>query len=91
MGADVIANDVVEGYVRVVDAVELIGEYGLEPSSAPQGNVHLRVVSEIWPFGEDERVAPALVVAIDLLEDADGRTRRAGRSLLARAQREAPR
>ena len=25
MGADVIANDVVEGYVRVVDAAELIG------------------------------------------------------------------
>jgi hypothetical protein len=42
-------------------------------------------------FNESERVAPALVVALDLLEDADARTRRAGQSLLKRALREVAR
>jgi hypothetical protein len=91
VGADVVSLDVTEGYVRATEVVALVDEYGLEPSSVGKGNVHLRVVSELWPFNVGERVVPALVVALDLLEDADARTRRAGQSLLERALREAAR
>jgi excisionase family DNA binding protein len=91
VGADLVSLDVTEGYVWATEMDALVDEYGLEPSSVGKANVHLRVVSELWPFNESERVAPALVVALDLLEDADARTRRAGQSLLKRALREAAR
>ena len=39
----------------------------------------LRVVNDgLWPFGPDEAVAPLPVVAVDLVEVGDGRSRRAG-------------
>ncbi len=46
-------------------------------------NVVLRVVDDgLWPFSPDEKVAPAPVVAVDLLEAGDGRSRRAAAQLL---------
>jgi hypothetical protein len=59
-------------------------DFGLEELSVGSGNVVLRVVDSLWPFENDERVVPALVVALDLTENADQRTQRAGRTLLAR-------
>lgn len=72
----------VEGYARAADVPMLIDQYGLETSRASEGNVSLRIVNDVWPFDEDESVAPALVVALDLLESTDARTSRAGRQLL---------
>lgn len=89
-GADLVVADRVEGYSRSVDVKALIAEYGLEPAPAGEGNVRVRVVHDLWPFDSDEVVAPRLVVALDLLEQSDERTKRAGRSLLARVLREVP-
>ena len=82
VGADLVVSGRVDGYVRAGDVPALVAEFGLEPLPFGEGNVVLRVVSEVWPFDERERVAPRLVVALDLLDDADGRTKRAGDSLL---------
>jgi hypothetical protein len=87
MGADLVVADRVEGYVRSSDLIALIAEYGLEPVAPGQGNLVLRSVGEVWPFIDGERVAPALVVALDLMDSPDARTSRAGRGLLKRALR----
>jgi hypothetical protein len=83
--ADVVAAEHADGYVRASDVAGLLAEYGLERSTALRGNVVLRVLADVWPFNPDERAAPALVLALDLLESADDRTSRAGRSLLESA------
>lgn len=49
-----------------------------------QGNVVLHVVDDPWPFERGEREAPAVVVALDLVERNDERVRRAGLELLDR-------
>jgi excisionase family DNA binding protein len=87
VGADLVVADRVEGYVRSSDLISLIAEYGLEPVAPGQGNLVLRSVSEVWPFVDGEGVAPALVVALDLMDSPDARTSRAGRGLLKRALR----
>ena len=89
--ADLVVADRSEVYVRSGDVAVLVAEYGLEPSPMGEGNVVLRVLSEVWPFEEGERVAPALVDALDLLESSDERTQRAGRLLFDRVLREASR
>jgi excisionase family DNA binding protein len=87
VGADLVVADRVEGYVRSSDLRALIAEFGLEPVAPGQGNLVLRSVSEVWPFVEGERVAPLLVVALDLMDSSDARTSSAGRGLLKRALR----
>ena len=50
-----------------------------------RANVVLRIVEyQLWPFPEGASVAPAAVVAVDLLESEDERSRRAGAELLQR-------
>jgi excisionase family DNA binding protein len=87
-GADLVVADQVEGYVRSTDLDPLIGDFGLERVRIGDGSVQLRVVRDIWPFESDERTAPRLVVALDLLDQRDERTRRAGKTLLDHALRE---
>jgi hypothetical protein len=87
VGADLVVADRFEGYVRSSDLIALIAEYGLETVSVGEGNLLLRSVSEVWPFDDHERVAPSLVVALDLMDSPDARTSRAGRGLLKRALR----
>lgn len=84
-GADLVVADRVEGYVRSVDGDLLIAEYGLESAQVGEGNVQLRLVGDVWPFAIGELVAPTLVVALDLVEQPDERTKRAGQLLLDRA------
>ena len=88
VAADLVVVDRSEVYVRSGDVAVLVAEYGLEPSPMGKGNVVLRVMSEVWPFEDGEQVAPALVVALDLLESSDERTERAGRLLFGRVLRE---
>jgi len=46
-------------------------------------NLFVRVVDdEVWPFPDGALLAPGTVGAVDLLEHADGRSRRAGRAAL---------
>ena len=50
-----------------------------------RANVVFRVVKDqSWPFPEGAAVAPPAVVAVDLLESEDERSRRAGAELLQR-------
>jgi excisionase family DNA binding protein len=76
-------GDIVEVYCKPHDARRLQRSLHLVESASP--NVVLHVVSELWPFDPDERVAPAVVTALDLLESSDQRTQRAGRDLLRRS------
>lgn len=82
-GADVLADEVLDAYVRRGRLASLVARYRLEPVSGG-ANVFLRVVPDAaWPFRESHRFAPRSVVALDLLEDSDERSRRAGAQLLA--------
>lgn len=76
-------DDIAEAYCRLGDARRLQRLLHLVESVSP--NLVLHVVSELWPFDQSERVAPALVTALDLLESSDQRTQRAGRDLLRRS------
>lgn len=83
---DLIVRDAAEVYVRAGDLAELADSYALD-GSADRPNVILHVVDdEAWPFDDDEQVAPWPVVAIDLLDADDERSRRAGRELIDRHQ-----
>ena len=80
---DLVVIDEFEGYVRASVLPDLLDRLALD-QHAERPNVVLRVVEdEFWPFGSDEEVAPAPVVAVDLLEAGDGRSRRAANRLLA--------
>ncbi len=79
---DVVAVDEFEGYVRSSILPALVNRLALDERSE-RPNVVLRVVEDgLWPFSPDEKVAPAPVVAVDLLEAGDGRSRRAAAQLL---------
>ena len=77
-----VAVDEFEGYVRSSVLPALVNRFALDNQSE-RPNVVLRVVDDdLWPFSPDEEVAPAVVVAVDLLEAGDSRSRRAATQLL---------
>ena len=79
---DVIAVDEFEGYVPASSLASLISRFALDDYSE-RPNILLRVVDDtVWPFGEDDSVAPLPVVTVDLLEAPDSRSRRAAMELL---------
>ena len=82
---DVIERSEVEAYIRERDFSTLVGDYKLEYS--PRANMILHVVNGEWPFGEAQREAPPAVVAVDLIESDNARSKRAGRALLKRLNR----
>jgi excisionase family DNA binding protein len=80
-GADLVGGDLLEAYVPARRLVPLVRRYGLE-AEPDRHNLVLRVVDdEVWPFASDVKVAPLPVVAVDLLDADDDRSRRAGRDL----------
>ena len=79
---DLVAGDLFEGYVRESAICGLVERFALD-EDAERSNVLFRVVDDdIWPFRADEVVASTPVVAVDLLEAGDDRSRRAGAALL---------
>ncbi len=51
--------------------------------AGPEGNVRLRLVPDkAWRFPEGAPIAPVAAVALDLAEDPDPRSSRAGRAAL---------
>jgi hypothetical protein len=80
-GADISAPGVVELYAPARAVPALGRTYHLAEADEPNALVH--VVDGPWPFAAGVRVAPRHVVAFDLLDSDDERTRRAGRELLA--------
>ena len=72
------ASDFLEAYVPAARIAAIINRYGLDPD-AERPNVILRIVDEaVWPFAPGMDVASRSVVAVDLLEADDERSRRAG-------------
>lgn len=77
---EIIAPGVLEAYVPAGHLSQLERRYRLRPSA--DANVILHVVDGPWPFAPNQRVAPRLVAILDLLDDDDERTRRAGQRAL---------
>lgn len=83
-GADIVASGFLEAYVPEERVLALVRQYGLDPD-AERPNIVLRVVGDsVWPFTPEMDVAPRPVVAVDLLEADDQRSRRAGAELAQR-------
>jgi len=83
-GVDLIADEEAEIYVRASQLADLVDQYALDDES-DRPNVIVRVVDdEVWSVRGDDRVAPWSVVAVDLLDAHDERSRRAGLELIER-------
>ena len=80
---DVLAQGVVEGYLPKPRLAQLSYENALRRVPEESANLIVRAVDGLWPFAS-ERVAPEAVVAVDLIDSGDQRSRRAGIHLLKR-------
>ena len=89
-GADLIVLDYVEAYVRDDDLGPIVAAYAMRPAIAGAENALLRVPTPAWPFPPESRLAPAPVVAVDLIDAGEERSVRAGRALLRRIATETP-
>ena len=83
---DLIAPGVVEGYLPKDRLAKLSYEHALRAVPEGSANLIVRAVDDLWPFNS-ERVAPEAVVAVDLIDSADQRSRRAGSELLKQIRR----
>ena len=73
-----------DAYLKSSDLQAIRDAFVMEERSE-RANVVFRVVEDqMWPFPEGAAVAPPAVVAVDLLESEDERSRRAGNELLQR-------
>jgi hypothetical protein len=80
-GADVSARDVIEIYCAGEYAKQVVHRYALRAVPEAQANLILHGVSQP-PALAGRRVMPIAVVACDLIDSSDARTRRAGQRLL---------
>jgi excisionase family DNA binding protein len=81
---DLIVSDEAEIYVKASMVAGLVDRYALD-RDADRPNLILRDVDDdVWLFEEGENVAPWSVVAVDLLDARDERSRRAGFELIER-------
>lgn len=79
-GLEIVAPGVLEAYIPARSWSPLERRYHLEPSADP--NLILHVINGPWPFANNQRVAPKLAAALDLLDHDDERSRRAGHRAL---------
>jgi hypothetical protein len=83
---DLVAGAEIDGYVRAGDLAAIERKHALEPADGMEGNVLLRVVPDpAWHLSG--RLAPLAAVAIDLSEEADARSVRAGKKAIADIER----
>ena len=83
-GLDIIDFGPLEAYVSQSTLESLCERFVIDERN-DRPNMVLQVVrDDFWPFGDDAEVAPAAVVAVDLIESEDGRCKRAGAQLLKR-------
>lgn len=80
-GADLVVLGGAEGYVRASDLDGVMSQYALSAASKADANVWLREVSEGGDWLFRYRVAPASVVAADLIERDGYRDHAAGVTL----------
>lgn len=84
-GLDLVAGAEIDGYVRAGDLAAVEGEHALEPAAGMEGNVLLRVVPDsAWHLSGG--LAPIAAIAIDLSEEADARSIRAGKKAIDRIE-----
>jgi excisionase family DNA binding protein len=77
-----------DGYLSASRLGKLVDDHALSPVEIG-GNVRLRVVpDDVWKMIGDRRAAPEAVVALDLFEEADPRSAKAGRDALRRIDRQ---
>lgn len=85
-GLDLVAGAELDGYVRAGSLSAIEREHALEPAEGVEGNVLLRIVPDSdWHLSGG--VAPLAAVAIDLSEEADARSARAGKKAIDRIER----
>ncbi len=80
----IVGSGPLDAYLMSSDLQAIRDVFVMEERSE-RANVVFRVVEDqMWPFPEGALVAPPAVVAVDLLESEDERSRRAGTELLQR-------
>lgn len=81
-GFGLVSGHEADGYLQVGELSGFIARHALEPAGI-EGNIRLRIVpQEAWYLLEDRQVAPKAAVALDLAEESDPRSARAGREAL---------
>jgi excisionase family DNA binding protein len=71
-----------DGYLQKSALRKFVAKHALEPAEL-DGNVRLRLVSkEAWRFLQGRRFAPRAAVALDLAEEPDSRSAKAGQRVL---------
>lgn len=81
-GLDLVSGQEADGYLHAGALEKFAATHALSPAG-PEGNVRLRLVSsEAWRFLAGAPLAPLAAVALDLAEDTDPRSARAGRAAL---------
>jgi Helix-turn-helix domain len=81
---DLLSGDRVDVYVSASRAPGIERAHALQSAAGAEANVVLRLVpDDAWPLLAGRRLAPLAAVAIDLAEDPDPRTARAGREVIA--------
>ena len=81
----IVGSGPLEAYVAHSGLLAIRDAYVIEERSE-RANLLFRVVEDdLWPFPDEADVAPPAVVAVDLLESDDERSRRAGAELLQRS------
>ena len=79
---DIVETDHLEGYVQTTALPTLVSRFALDENTE-RPNIALRTVADhVWPFGPDDEIAPPAIVAVDLLEANNDRTRRTATQLL---------
>jgi hypothetical protein len=84
IGLDLMSGREADGYVGDSDLGGFVRDHALLPTAAVDANVVLRVVpADAWAeFLKGHPHAPEAAIALDLAEDADSRSRAAGKKLL---------
>jgi excisionase family DNA binding protein len=82
-GANLMVVGGAEGYIRARDLSKIVERYALSPASGRDANVWLHVVGDEADWLFNGRVAPAPVVAADLVERHELRDQMAGAKLAA--------
>jgi excisionase family DNA binding protein len=89
-GLDLVSGQEADGYLRAGALERFASSHALSPAG-PGGNVRLRLVpGESWRFLAGRPVAPLAAVALDLSEDPDPRSARAGHKTLRDLDRDHP-
>lgn len=87
-GLDLVSGQEADGYLRADALEKFASSHALSPAGSA-GNVRLRLVpGESWRFLAGRPVAPLAAVALDLSEDPDSRSARAGHKALRDLDRE---